>query len=312
MNSAPSLILVPLRDLQHVSKPQLRKAATIARASGAKVELFHAAIADEVRHINQSNRIRYGQALQDRLERWRRSPLLRGVQARTFVSFDTPGFQAVADRAKIIGADLVVAAPVRRGFGSRLALANGDWELIRHCPCPLLLVRNAHPYDRPVVLVAVDPFHAHAKPCDLDRKLTAEGALIANILKGEMHLFHAYMPINLYFGEQTIAPGWIPPELEEIHREQMEIALHDTAQTCGVEDARCHLGMGGVKGCLREAIRETGAQIVAMGAVSRSAFRRLAIGSTAEHVLDSIPADVLIVNPGSSPAAGSAETQKAA
>ncbi len=39
------------------------------------------------------------------------------------------------------------------------------------------------------------------------------------------------------------------------------------------------------------------ATLVVMGAVSRSGLERLFVGSTAEHVLDDLACDVLIVKP---------------
>jgi nucleotide-binding universal stress UspA family protein len=43
--------------------------------------------------------------------------------------------------------------------------------------------------------------------------------------------------------------------------------------------------------------RRTGAELVVMGAVSRSGLRRVFIGSTAERVLDALPCDVLVIRP---------------
>lgn len=43
--------------------------------------------------------------------------------------------------------------------------------------------------------------------------------------------------------------------------------------------------------------RETGADIVIMGAVSRSGLRRVFIGNTAERVLGDLSCDVLVVKP---------------
>ncbi len=40
-----------------------------------------------------------------------------------------------------------------------------------------------------------------------------------------------------------------------------------------------------------------GADVVVMGAVSRSGLKRLLIGHTAERVLGSMPCDVLVVKP---------------
>jgi universal stress protein E len=55
--------------------------------------------------------------------------------------------------------------------------------------------------------------------------------------------------------------------------------------------------MGDVPTRLEAVARRTGAGIVVMGAVSRSALKRLFIGSTAEHLLDRLPCDVLVVKP---------------
>ena len=43
--------------------------------------------------------------------------------------------------------------------------------------------------------------------------------------------------------------------------------------------------------------KKVGADVLVMGAVSRSGLQRLFIGNIAEQVLDSLPCDVLIVKP---------------
>jgi len=43
--------------------------------------------------------------------------------------------------------------------------------------------------------------------------------------------------------------------------------------------------------------RKVGADLVVMGAVSRSGLKRLFIGNTAERVLNTLPCDVLVVKP---------------
>jgi universal stress protein E len=43
---------------------------------------------------------------------------------------------------------------------------------------------------------------------------------------------------------------------------------------------------------------ETRCSIVVMGALSRTGIKRLLIGNTAEHVLDALACDVLVVKPG--------------
>ena len=57
-----------------------------------------------------------------------------------------------------------------------------------------------------------------------------------------------------------------------------------------------------LEGTAREALpaaaRALRADLVVMGALSRSGLKRLFIGNTAEAVLDALPCDVLVVKPG--------------
>jgi universal stress protein E len=54
--------------------------------------------------------------------------------------------------------------------------------------------------------------------------------------------------------------------------------------------------MDPVTGIARVA-RRIGADLVVMGAVSRSGLKRVFIGNTAERVLNDLPCDVLVVKP---------------
>jgi universal stress protein E len=55
--------------------------------------------------------------------------------------------------------------------------------------------------------------------------------------------------------------------------------------------------MGIVQPQLEAVVSRVGAQIVVMGAISRSGLRRIFIGNTAERVLDALSCDVLVVKP---------------
>jgi universal stress protein E len=48
---------------------------------------------------------------------------------------------------------------------------------------------------------------------------------------------------------------------------------------------------------ITEAARKTHSAIVVMGALSRSGYKRLLIGNTAERILDELPCDLLVVKP---------------
>ena len=299
-------ILVTIRDLRHAPKSELRKAAALARAGGASIELLHVidvpdpgvswpetATADTV----IAERELIATHARRRLERCAADESLRGLRVTCTASWDYPPHEAIIRRALKSRADLVIALTRPHRLGARLVLRNTDWELIRHCPLPLLLVKSGRPWRKPAIIAAVDPFHARA--ADLDLRLLAAGGTLAHLLHGKLHLFHAYMPlISLTtMPISTAPPVMLPPDAEEAHGRQIARTFDKLADAAGIPRSRRHLEMGEVPGELRAAVAASRAGVVVMGAISRSGLARLFIGHTAERVLDKLDADVLVVKP---------------
>jgi universal stress protein E len=65
----------------------------------------------------------------------------------------------------------------------------------------------------------------------------------------------------------------------------------------GIAADHTRIMLGTAVDLLAEEAERVRADIVVMGAVSRSRLQRLFIGNTAERVLDQLPCDVLIVKP---------------
>jgi universal stress protein E len=295
MNEKMRKILVAIRNPSNTPHAQLSKAAAVARASGASIELLHAitepVICDGASHMERPSSVAHDDiAASRRLARMQRSPVFKDLSVSVAVVHAYPVHEAILHRARMIRADLVVVASEPRSAGDRLLLTNTDWELIRHCEMPLLLVKSARDYDKPVIVAAVDPYHTHAKPADLDLKLIDASAMFAQLLRGEAHVFHAAPPL-------TTAGPWIPGEIVELHQAQARSAFDDVAAKAGIAANRRHFTMGDVSSELCATIKELDARIVVMGAVSRSRLRRLLIGNTAERVLDQLMCDVLVLKP---------------
>ena len=297
-------ILVAIRDLHHPPRIELRKAAEIARAAKAAVELFHVADAPVRGGLGGTAeasadlhlRAQVGRA-DKRLGLFARMPFFQGLKVTHHSSADYPPHEAIVRRAVKTRADLVVVATRTRGVASRLLLRNTDWELIRQCPCPLLLVKSPRSYANSVVLAAVDPFHTHSKPADLDARLLDFGGTVARLFKGSLHVFHAYMPLMSLTPMPVAELAIVPPEAEEAYVEMVESEFNRLASSAGVPPRARHLRMGTVASELCATAKSTRASIVVMGAVSRSALRRIFIGSTAEAALDKLACDVLVLKP---------------
>ncbi len=292
-------ILVAIKDPGANALPTVAKAARLARACDAHLELFHSIKAS----VYANTPTAYEKALLDLLDTQRRQYLqrlgriaarlrLHGIRVSTAVEYDYPTHDSIVRRARLIEADLVVAGSHAAPGALRLT----DWELLRQCPLPVLLVKRSRPYRHPNFLVAVDPGHAHSKPAQLDNELLRVGSALAEALRGKVHVVHAYPPVVLGSAAANVKDS-LAAQLESLAASDAKIRIEHLLESSDIPRTRRYL-VGDFPAKAIDAIaRRTRADIVVMGALSRSGLKRLFFGNTAERLFDQLPCDLLIVKP---------------
>jgi len=295
-------ILVAVKDPFSRSLPAVMKAAQLAKAWGASLDLFHCIStplyvdARSASHaLEDVERVTLKQQ-GDRLERLARKLRAEDLAVSADVKWDYPVFESIVRRANETNADLIVA---ERHAGKHFAaglLQLTDWELLRTSPVPVLLVKTTGIYERPVVLAAVDPSHANAKPGNLDERILRQGALFSEALQGSLHAVHAYIPLPTPFPSNFLTAGAIQKLTADIAAKARR-GFERTVRAYEIPKARRHLLARHPINAIEETARKFSSAIVVMGALSRSGLKRLFIGNTAESLLDSLPCDFLIVKP---------------
>jgi universal stress protein E len=298
-------VLFAVRNPEAARQPGLAKAIQVARAFGAKLDLFHALHSPVFTEISllEDDTV---DKLRERVEEEARIPLVRmcavarkhGVQAESSVEWDYPPHEAIVRRAADIGADLIVAECHKGGRTRPWLIHLTDWELLRTSPLPVLLIKNGKPYHRPLTLAAVDPAHVHAKPRDLDADIVGTARDFSKAMRGSLHMAHANYPTIVGLPEMQSAATrkWATQSYEELEEQERQ-AFEDFRLQEGVVRTRAHLAAGNPVTVIPRLARALGADIVVMGAVSRSGLARVFIGNTAERVLSDLPCDVLVVKP---------------
>jgi universal stress protein E len=208
-----------------------------------------------------------------------------GLKVQTEAIWSYPRYAAIVELAESYQPDLIIQHAHRHGPFSRLMLTNDDWQIMRHCPTPLLLVKDKPWKHSPVILAAVDPMHARAKPSGLDGKILAEGQLLAEKLDGSLYVVHAY-------GRRRL-PGILPIDAEERHR----AALNALAGEFDIPPSQRVLMKEAPEDALRMLEVELQADLVIIGSISRSLLKDVFIGSTTERVLDYLDCDALLMRP---------------
>lgn len=208
-----------------------------------------------------------------------------GLVVETDAFWGHPGYEILIRAAVSWEADLIVHHTRRHSALSRMFLTNDDWQLVRCSPVPLLLVKEKPWKERPVILCAVDPMHARHKPQGLDHKILHSASDISGFVEGDLFVMHSYSQIPL--------SGTYLKQAKEEH----ERVFNQLADEFDVpESQRCLMSEATEFG-LCELEKDLQADLIVMGAISRSLLSDVFIGNTTEKVLDYLESDVLIVKP---------------
>lgn len=294
--SKPLKRILAATDLSRHAEVALRRAAVLAHAHGAELELVHALagtpvlvpawgdpgaapwLREEV--LAEGVREHLEQLAKQLGERYRVDTHIRTVGG--------PPQQAIPTQAEAWDADLVVIGAHGEGGLLDRLLGSTARKLLRRCRRPVLVVRRDTDSPYTCLLAATD-FSPHAERAArmAARLAPTAGLILAHTHEPEMEKRLAYAKVDKAMG-----------------RRYLEAAARHAAEQ--LERAVAGLAEGGIKarGVLREGhparlltalIEENGVELVAVGAHGKSAIEAGLLGSTSEHLVGHAPCDVLVV-----------------
>jgi universal stress protein E len=296
------LVIVDPTATEH---PAIDKAARIAEKFGARLELFACETKQSramryAAHLEKGGPIDFVAHVRAILETLAKPLRSRGLDVSIEVGAGDPLHAQLLERTRDTHADLVVKDTHHHSLLKRTLVTNTDWHLIRGCPVPLLLTKARPWADAPSFLAALDPGHVNDKPVSLDTRILEWARSFRERLGGTLRAVHAYLPLVLVAEAANGVPASLSPltpEMMEQEGKQQLDRLRALTAPHGVSARDAHAQVGVATAVIPRFAEETRADVVAMGAISRSGLERIFIGSTAESVLESLPCDVLVVKP---------------
>lgn len=181
-------------------------------------------------------------------------------------------------------------------------------SVIRHCPAPVWIVKNAPHVPPPRVVAAVDPIGSTAG--SFDRKVLELAAGAAEALGAELYIVHAWQPLHDEY-------EWLPDGFRRLsekkdvieetrarHAHAVESMVRSVLPHAGAE--RYRLVEGPPADAVLDAVEEIAADLLVVGTARSAMYARLLLGKTAESILERVPISVLAVKPDGfiSPVAG--------
>jgi universal stress protein E len=287
------------------SQPAAKRAAAVARSTGARLELFicdsDPQLVDGAPPNSRRSAEAAGALIDNRLRRLREiAKTLGGEDLEIVVDarWDSPLADGIVRKALESAADVVFKDTHYHPILRRSVFSNTDWNLIRDCPALLWLTKPRAIATKPRFIAAVDPLHERAKPSELDDRIIGVAKQLCYPLNGELHVFHAFdVTPALATPMDSMAMPLAIREITESMRARHTDAVHELTDAHGISRSCVHVHEGSARERAVALTETLDADVVVMGALSRRGLKRLFLGNTAEAVLDALPCDLLIVKP---------------
>jgi nucleotide-binding universal stress UspA family protein len=213
-----------------------------------------------------------------------------GLTVETAVLRGRPA-TVIAERARVMGADLIVVGSRGHGRIGTMLLGSISSELVDHAPAPVLVARGAC-MDR--VLIAWDGSTCAARAAGLLSAWPIFGASSIRVVS----VADIEVPWWTGFPEPG-SPELMPTFVEAAdasrrHHDELVIGLTDTLRSAGLQVTGDRLEGDAATEILNRA-RATGTDLIVLGTHGRTGLARLVIGSVARNVLHHASCSVLIV-----------------
>ena len=166
-----------------------------------------------------------------------------------------------------------------------------DWQLLRECPAPVLLVAKRKWHRVEPVLVALDLASTKAAKQALNQKLLSAAKDLAQTLGVGLEIIAA-IQVPAVLAELDLVD---PASYARSAMESMQPQISKLARTCGVSESAFQCKRGAAERVVASRAAKVRAQLVVMGTVGRKGVRARLLGNTAEKVLLHLKTDVLAI-----------------
>lgn len=265
-------ILVVL-DPQADEQPALQRACMIAGASGSELHLLDC-----------------GSRPGEQLEQLARELRNDGFTVVTRQQDGPVAHQQIIAVQQEEGCGLVIKQHYPENLLHRLLLTPDDWKLLRHCPCPVLLVRCRNQWKQQPVLAAVDLNTHDPQHQALHGRIVSHAIDLCRLIQGPLHVIsiHPATPLSSSDPAFSLGQAIITEHQAACDRFRLDV---------GIDREQLHLCEGNPDSLIPRMAAQLDAAVTVIGSVARLGLDAALIGNTAESVLEAVEHDVLVLKP---------------
>lgn len=202
-------------------------------------------------------------------------------------------YESVIETAVKTSADIIIKHMRQHSLFSTVFRTSTDWNLIRHCPIPLLLTSNLESVHKKPVLAAVDVCSGEENHDRLNEIVLENANNIAGIIEGKATMANAFRAATplMAVGSLDATPYPTPRDLENEH----VVVAGELAQRYNIAQEDIVIEEGSPSFVINKVANEIGAAVIVIGTVARTGISGALIGNSAEGVLEATDVDIMVV-----------------
>lgn len=261
----------------------LAKAITLARAFGARIELFSCDAEHEYalrRSYDAHGLAAERQARVEDLRRYLQSLSNRAAAEKLAVSIDvisdTPLYEGIVHKVIASRPDLVMKSSVHEPSSRHSALGANDWQLVRTCPAPLMFGRGRTWNTPPHFAAAVDV--SEAETPGLGAMILHTAAMLRAGCRGEL---------DVLFGER--------PEASAQDREAHAASLRTLAADNHLDARRIRSLAGDPAVTLAASAAEQRYDALVLGALTHRPLQTPLAGTLTRQLMEAVDSDFVLI-----------------
>ena len=220
-----------------------------------------------------------------------------GIQFSSTVVWQSNEAEAITREVETHNYDLVVKYTKAEESLKSLIVTPVDWQILRKCPTPILVVKDGDWKHQRRILVAVnvsdDENEAHSSFNDELVSLSMD--LADSLDRGNIHLVTAYppTPINMAIDLPEFSTG----DCNNGLRGQYLLNMKALRQKYGISDDHTHVLEGFPEDVIPQVAEKLEAELVILGTIGRTGLSAAFLGNTAEHVISKLNCNLLAIKP---------------
>ena len=202
-------------------------------------------------------------------------------------------YQAVIHNSDNLSFDLVIKAAASHHSIVDRVLHHQDWNLLKYCPAPILLVKEKLAWESRNIVAAVDATSLDDAHNIINEHIFEFGELINTDNKYQIHLANSYPMMSLTLASLPDTP--IPEDLQQYVVTQHQEACESIAQKYNINENNLHIFEGEPDEVISQVAKDLDADVILVGVISQDDMQSVILGSTVEQVLDATDCDVLAI-----------------